>query len=103
MVDPARQTRRDQEFFGATVTYAAEDGGEHAVTMVGVDEADFARGQVSWVSPIARTLMKAREGDIVELRAPAVRRAARSAQHPVSRGGGRMQPVNRRLTRYSVE
>ena len=70
VVDPARQTRRDQVFFGATVTYAAADGAETTVTIVGIDEADFARGQVSWVSPIARTLMKAREGDIVELRAP---------------------------------
>jgi transcription elongation factor GreB len=70
VVDPARQTRRDQVFFGATVTYAAADGAETTVTIVGIDEADFARGQVSWVSPIARTLMKAREGDMVELRAP---------------------------------
>ena len=58
-------------FFGATVTYANEDGVETTVTIVGVDEADFARGQVSWISPIARALMKAREGDVVELRAPA--------------------------------
>jgi transcription elongation factor GreB len=71
VVDPQRQTRRDQVFFGATVTYAAEDGAETTVTIVGIDEADFARGQVSWVSPIARALLKGREGDIVELRAPA--------------------------------
>ncbi|HXC89671.1 MAG TPA: transcription elongation factor GreB [Stellaceae bacterium] len=71
VVDPARQTRRDQVFFGATVTYAAEDGSETAVTIVGVDEADFSRGQVSWVSPIARALLKAYAGDVVELRAPA--------------------------------
>src|SRR5271165_1848445 len=70
IVDPQRQTRRDQVFFGATVTYAGEDGGETMVTIVGVDEADFARGQVSWISPIARALIKAREGDIVELRTP---------------------------------
>jgi transcription elongation factor GreB len=70
VVDPARQQRRDQVFFGATVTYAAEDGTETTVTIVGIDEADFARRQVSWVSPIARALLKAHEGDIVELRAP---------------------------------
>src|SRR5271166_3899648 len=70
VVDPRRQTRRDQVFFGATVTYANGDGAETTVTIVGVDEADFARGQVSWISPIARALMKAREGDVVELRAP---------------------------------
>ncbi|HEY1258644.1 MAG TPA: transcription elongation factor GreB [Stellaceae bacterium] len=71
VVDPAQQKRRDQVFFGATVTYAAEDRTETTVTIVGIDEADFARGQVSWVSPIARALLKAHEGDTVELRAPA--------------------------------
>jgi transcription elongation factor GreB len=70
VVDPRRQTRRDQVFFGATVTYAGARG-EATVTIVGVDEADLDRGEVSWLSPIARALMKAREGDIVELRAPA--------------------------------
>ena len=70
VVDPRRQTRRDQIFFGATVTYAGGRGGEATITIVGVDEADLARGEVSWISPIARALMKAREGDIVELRAP---------------------------------
>ena len=58
-------------FFGATVTYATEVGNETTITIVGIDEADFARGQVSWVSPIARALIKAHEGDTVELRAPA--------------------------------
>jgi transcription elongation factor GreB len=71
IVDPQRQSRRDQVFFGATVTYAGSRSGEAAVTIVGVDEADLARGEVSWLSPIARALMKAREGDVVELRAPA--------------------------------
>lgn len=70
IVDQTTQKRRDQVFFGATVTYAGADGNENTVTIVGVDEADFARGQVSWISPIARALLKAREGDIVELRAP---------------------------------
>jgi transcription elongation factor GreB len=70
VVDPARQKNRDQVFFGATVTYANGRGDEATVTIVGIDEADLARGQVSWVSPIARALTKAREGDVVELRAP---------------------------------
>ncbi len=70
VVDPARQTRRDQIFFGATVTYETERGGENTITIVGVDEADLDRGQVSWVSPIARALLKARVGDMVELRSP---------------------------------
>jgi transcription elongation factor GreB len=71
VVDPARQTRRDQVFFGATVTYAREDGSERTVTIVGVDEVDSDNGRVSWVSPIARTLLKAREGDLLRLRTPA--------------------------------
>jgi transcription elongation factor GreB len=71
IVDPARQTRRDQVFFGATVTYADRHGAERTVTIVGIDEADLDRGQVSWISPIARALLKAQEGDVVELRTPA--------------------------------
>src|SRR3954447_14860759 len=71
VVDPSRQTRRDQVFFGASVTYANEDGVERTVTIVGIDEADLERGQVSWISPIARALLKAHEGDAVEVRTPA--------------------------------
>ncbi len=71
VVDPTQQKNLDQVFFGATVTYAHERGTERTITIVGVDEADLDRGQVSWVSPIARALMKAREGDILELRTPA--------------------------------
>jgi transcription elongation factor GreB len=70
VVDPAQQKNRDQVFFGATVTYLGERGGETTITIVGIDEADLSRGQVSWISPIARALLKAREGDVVELRAP---------------------------------
>ena len=70
VVDPTRQTNRDQVFFGATVTYADEDDNEHTVRIVGVDEAELERGEVSWISPIARALLRAREGDMVELRTP---------------------------------
>jgi transcription elongation factor GreB len=70
IVDPTRQTRRDQVFFGATVTYAAGDGAERTVTIVGIDEVDPDHGRVSWISPIARALLKAQEGDIVDLRTP---------------------------------
>ena len=73
VVDPKQRTRFDQVFFGATVTYAREDDSEHTVTIVGVDEADVDKGQVSWVSPIARALLKARVGDTVEIRTPAGR------------------------------
>jgi transcription elongation factor GreB len=70
VVDPNQQRNRDQVFFGATVTYANGRGSEMTMTIVGVDEADLDRGQVSWLSPVARALMKAHQGDIVELRAP---------------------------------
>ena len=71
VVDPTQQKHLDQVFFGATVTYAHERGTERTITIVGVDEADLARGQVSWISPIARALRRAREGDVVDLRTPA--------------------------------
>jgi transcription elongation factor GreB len=70
VVDPAEQKNREQIFFGATVRYANEKGVERAITIVGIDEADSSTGRVSWVSPIARALLKAREGDTVELRTP---------------------------------
>ncbi len=70
IVDPARQTHLDRVFFGATVTYANERDEEKTVTIVGVDEVDADNGRVSWISPIARALMKAQEGDVVELRTP---------------------------------
>jgi transcription elongation factor GreB len=60
----------DQVFFGATVTVSSESGGERSFTIVGIDEADAGRGRVSWVSPIAKTLFKARIGDVVTLRSP---------------------------------
>ena len=71
VVDPIEQKNRDRIFFGATVTYAREDGTENTITIVGVDEVDIDRNQVSWVSPIARALLKAQEGDVVDLRTPA--------------------------------
>src|SRR5438445_5434264 len=71
VVDPNQQKKRDQVFFGATVTYASGRGTEKTVTIVGIDEADLDRGQVSWLSPVARALIKAQEGDVVELRTPA--------------------------------
>jgi transcription elongation factor GreB len=72
VVDPAAQTRRDQVFFGATVTYArASDDAEVTITIVGVDEADSAAGRISWVAPIARALLGARVGDTRRLRTPA--------------------------------
>jgi transcription elongation factor GreB len=70
VVDPATREETDQVFFGATVDYADAKGGEHTVRIVGLDEIDPARHYVSWISPIARALIKAREGDTVLLRTP---------------------------------
>jgi transcription elongation factor GreB len=71
VVDPTQQKNLDQVFFHATVTYAHERGTVRTITIVGIDEADLDHGRVSWVSPIARALMKAQEGDIRELLTPA--------------------------------
>src|SRR3954468_22198447 len=72
VTDPSLHHGHDQVFFGATVTYAEEDTGvERTVTIMGIDEADSAHGQVSWISPIARALLKAREGEVVKLVTPA--------------------------------
>jgi len=70
VVDPKRQRNRDQVFFGARVTYEDASGEERTIRIVGVDEARIEASEVSWVSPIARALMKTREGDTVELRTP---------------------------------
>ena len=70
VVDPARQENIDQVFFGATVTILDEDSAEQIYRIVGVDETDFVRGHISWVSPLARCLIKAREGDEVVLHGP---------------------------------
>jgi transcription elongation factor GreB len=71
VVDPAVHHGSDQVFFGATVTYVEASGTERTVTILGIDEADSLQGQVSWVSPIARTLLKSREGDELKLLTPA--------------------------------
>ncbi|MDG5496518.1 transcription elongation factor GreB [Niveispirillum sp. SYP-B3756] len=71
VVDPAQQKQKDRVFFGATVTYVREDDSENTVTIVGVDETDMGPGLISWVSPIARALLKAQVGDLVAVRTPA--------------------------------
>ena len=71
VADPSLHHGRDQIFFGATVTYANGQGQERTVTIKGIDEADSLAGEVSWISPIARALLKAREGDQVKLVTPA--------------------------------
>jgi transcription elongation factor GreB len=71
VVDPSSREPTDQIFFGATVVYTTADGTEHRIRIVGIDEVDPAHGQVSWISPIARALLTAREGDSVTLHTPA--------------------------------
>ncbi len=73
VVNPASQRENEQIFFGATVTYSKRDGAELTVQIVGVDEAVPSAGRISWVSPVARALLKARVGDTVALLTPAGR------------------------------
>ena len=68
--DPSLHFGGDQIFFGATATYSDASGQDRTVTILGIDEADSAQNQVSWVSPIARTLLKARVGDVLKLQTP---------------------------------
>ena len=70
VVDPAAREESDQVFFGATVTLMAENGEEKIYSIVGIDEADVSRGRISWISPLAKALIKAREGDTVTVRTP---------------------------------
>jgi transcription elongation factor GreB len=70
IAEPSLHFGSEQIFFGATVTYIDDLAQERSVKIVGVDEADSALGEVSWVSPIARTLLKARVGDVLRLVMP---------------------------------
>jgi transcription elongation factor GreB len=70
VVDPTVHQGNDQVFFGATVRFASDHGEERTIRILGVDEAESARGEVSWIAPIARALLKARVGDEVRLVTP---------------------------------
>jgi len=70
LVDPSQQKNRDQVFFGATVTYVDGRDQERTIRIVGIDEARLEHAEVSWTSPVARALLKARVGDSVEVRTP---------------------------------
>ena len=70
ITDPSVHFGNEQVFFGATVSYLEDTGVERTVTIKGIDEANSALGEVSWISPIARTLLKAREGDELKLVMP---------------------------------
>ena len=71
VTDPEVHFGSDQVFFGATVTYEDQAGKRNTITILGIDEADSLSGQVSWVSPIARALLKSSVGDVVRLQTPA--------------------------------
>ena len=71
VVDPAQQTNRSPVFFGATVTFVNERDEERTVTILGVDEADITRGEVSLHAPIARALLRRRVGEAVKMQTPA--------------------------------
>ena len=70
VVDPAKQPDPERIYFGATVTYEDQHGAEKTVRIVGIDEAQIEQNKISWISPVARALMKASEGDVVNLRTP---------------------------------
>lgn len=70
VVDPSLHAGSEQVFFGATVTYSDDQDGERTITIMGIDEADSRMGQVSWISPVARALLKARVGDEVQMPTP---------------------------------
>ena len=70
IVDPASQENTEQVFFGATVTVCDEQGCESTYQIVGIDEADAGQGMISWISPLAKALLKAREGDAVRFHSP---------------------------------
>ncbi|MDR0735645.1 MAG: transcription elongation factor GreB [Zoogloeaceae bacterium] len=71
VVDPLAQGENEQIFFGATVTLKFDDEPEQTFAIVGIDEADAARGRISWISPLARALIKARAGDSLRFKTPA--------------------------------
>jgi transcription elongation factor GreB len=70
IVDPNLQKNLTKVFFGATVTYIQEDGTERTVKIVGMDEADLEKGKISWISPVAKALLKSEVGDVVRLHTP---------------------------------
>lgn len=70
VIDPSTQPNKDRVYFGATVTYLNPEDQEVTVTIVGIDEADPLKGKISWISPVAKALIKAKEGQVVILKTP---------------------------------
>ena len=71
VVNPEMQQNTDQVFFGATVILCDDEGEEQGYQIVGIDETDIAKGRISWISPLAKALLKAKEGDMVQFQSPA--------------------------------
>jgi len=71
VVDTKLQVNLTQVYFGATITYAQKDGSQKTVKLVGIDEADLTKDKISWVSPVAKALLKSQVGDVVQLKTPA--------------------------------
>lgn len=90
VTDPSLHHGSEQIFFGATVTYEDDLGERRTITIMGIDEADSASAQVSWIAPVARALLKAREGDVVPLLTPAGRRELEvlKVTYPAPAGAG---------------
>jgi transcription elongation factor GreB len=88
ITDPSNHHGKDQVFFGATVTYVDEADVERTVTILGIDEADSLKAEVTWVSPIARTLLKSRVGDELKLVTPSgvILIEVLEVQYPVKAG-----------------
>lgn len=70
IVDPLKVSNKSQVFFGATVTIRTEDDVQKTYTIVGVDETDLSKGRISWISPLASALLKAKVGDLVQFTSP---------------------------------
>lgn len=70
IITPTQVEKKDQVFFGATVTIEDENGEQKTYSIVGIDEAEPSRGKISWISPLAKALLKSRKGDLVSFRSP---------------------------------
>ncbi len=87
IIDPSVHHGSDQVFFGASVTYVDDDGFEQSVTIMGIDEVESGQGQISWISPVAKALLKSRLGEEVTLMTPSGLRTLEvlSVAYPVPR------------------
>ena len=102
IADPSVHHGSDQVFFGATVTYANQKGEERSITILGMDEVDNLAGEVSWVSPVARALLKARVGDVLQLMTPGGLERSKCWRCTTRRARSRLDAAPRARRRWSV-